>query len=171
MTQKKPKPKPGSRSIATMTVAQVYAQLQPFLPVQRQPDLLELYKAACVAHSLRTQELNGTTVRGHDRRRVVRRKTGLLAGLLKREVKADFLWRLAAIRDAWPTTKQFVEEIVKPPGRDGHKLSQTDVIVLAALNKDEEVELRQKLTAQAIREGWSRLKLWEAVRDGRRALK
>ena len=168
----KKKSKPGSRSIASMTVAQVYAQLQPFLPVQRQPDLRELYKAACVAHSLRAQELEGTNARGHDRRRVVRRKTGLLAGLLKREVKADFLWRLAAIRDAWPTKKQFEEEIVKPPGRDGHKLSQTDVIVLAALHEDaKQIELRQKLTEQAIREGWSREKLWKAVRDGRRALK
>jgi hypothetical protein len=97
-------------------------------------------------------------------------ETPLLAGLLEREVKADFLWRLAAIRDAWPTKKQFVEEVIKPVGRDGHKLSQTDVIVLAALHEDEEVELRQKLTAQAIRKGWSRKKLWEAVRDGRRGL-
>ena len=60
--------------------------------------------------------------------------------------------------------------MIKPPGRDGYKLSPTNVIVLAALHEDEEVELRQKLTAQAIREGWGRKKLWEAVRDGRRRL-
>ena len=168
MTQKKSKPKPGGRSIASMTDDDAYAKLEPFLPVQRQPDLLKVYEAACVAHELRTQELDGTNARGTARKRVLAEKTPLLT-LLEGKVKADFLWRLAAIRDAWPTTEEFEKEIVSPTG---HKLSQTDVIVLAALNKNaQQIELRQKLTEQAIRKGLSREKLWNAVRDGRRTLK
>ncbi len=150
---------------------QIFNALLPFFPIRPRPDLLDLYDAARAAHKLRSQELDDTNTRGTQRQRIIAPRTELLAKLVEAGMKTDQLRQLAVVRQAWPTKKQFVDEVVKPSGPDGFKLSPSHVLQLAPLNKsDEEIKLRQELISQAIQHGWGVKLLWKQILDGRQQL-
>ena len=77
-----------------------------------QPSLLDLYDAAAAAYKLRSQELADTNTRGTPRQRVIAANTDLLSKLMKAGMTTERLRQLAIVRQAWPTKKQFVDEVV-----------------------------------------------------------
>jgi hypothetical protein len=158
-------------SSQTADQQRIYNDLQPFMPGRRKPDLLDLYKAASVAYKLRSQELDGTSTRGTKRQRIIAPRTELLSKLIEQGMTTERLRQLATVRQAWPTKKQFVEQVIKPSGSDGFQLSLGHVLRLAALCKnDAEIKLRRELIAAAIEHKWTVAQLWERIRDGRKQL-
>ena len=158
-------------SSQTADEQRIYNDLQPFMPGRRKPDLLDLYKAASVAHKLRSQELDGTSTRGTKRQRIIAPETELLSKLIEAGMTTELLRRLATVRQAWPTKKQFVEEVVRKSGPDGFQLSPGHVLRLAALcRNDPEIKLRRGLITAAIEHKWTVAKLWERIRDDRKRL-
>jgi hypothetical protein len=158
-------------SSQTADQQRIYDDLQPFMPGRRKPDLLDLYKAASVAYKLRSQELDGTSTRGTKRQRIVEPRTDLLSKLIEQGMMTERLRQLATVRQAWPTKKQFVEEVIKPSGSDAIQLSPGHVQRLAALCKnDAEIKLRRELMTAAVEHKWTVAKLWERIRDGRKRL-
>ena len=150
----------------------IYNKLLQFFPTRPQPSLLDLYDAARAAHKLRSQELADTNTRGTPRQRIMAANTDLLSKLMKAGMTTERLRQLALVRQAWPTKKQFVDEVVKQRGPEGFTLSTSHVMRLAPLCKtDDEIRLRRQLIAQAIEHEWTVATLWKQIREGRQRLK
>ncbi len=150
----------------------IYNKLLPFFPIRPQPSLLDLYDAARAAHKLRSQELDDMNTRGTSRQRIMAANTELLSKLMKAGMTTERLRQLAIVRQAWPTKKQFVDEVSKPSGPQGFMLSTSHVMRLAPLCKtDDEIRLRRQLIGQASEHEWTVATLWEQIKEGRLRLK
>ena len=81
----------------------------------------------------------------------------------------NFLFDLAKLRDAWPTKRKFINEVVQPARAAQFDFSGAHVCLLAkTLGNPEYAALRRDLVKQCCQNRWKRDELWEHIRDARR---